>query len=473
MCLWFQLLNVQSSISRVRSKAEAGAFLNMRTSIVISSAVALTAAVAGLGQTRLDLGNQGQNYDFSGAGFTRPVQTGTTLPQTCSTGQLFYNTATLPGGNLFGCTVPGVWTLESSSAANFNTIVSPDGSVIPIIAGSSLDLSVNEATVATVSGNSDLTGSNRMGLGGNGFVSITLPNETVTGTSLYGLASVSTASSAIQSPAGAATGVVGIVVSGDGTTGNARIAIHGFATCVFDGATNAGDYVQASVSAAGECTDVGAIRPGTRQVLGYVTTTNGGPGSYPVLLAPDVVGASGGSINARSELQLPLVVCAGSSHPVLTWSVPPAPATAATAGGCTGINVADGYASFASSGTPSLQYSVTLPQTLTGPADVYLNFSSPTAGGTFTPALDVTCEATDGSAAGDAPWTPNDFFAPGALTTPQGAQRTTTGAVTGLTWPTGCVAGSRAHFRLIRTDTTGTAGTVNVSEVVVVFRRTL
>jgi hypothetical protein len=69
-----------------------------------------------LGQTRVDLKTQSQRVDFAAAGFTRPVATGTTLPAICSAGQLFFNTAAIPGSNLYACTATNIWTLEAGGA---------------------------------------------------------------------------------------------------------------------------------------------------------------------------------------------------------------------------------------------------------------------------------------------------------------------------------------------------------------------
>jgi hypothetical protein len=67
-------------------------------------------------QTKLDLGNQGKNIDFSQFATTKPVRTGTTLSGTCSQGELFFKTDAPAGQNLYACTSANVWT--SSGAAN-------------------------------------------------------------------------------------------------------------------------------------------------------------------------------------------------------------------------------------------------------------------------------------------------------------------------------------------------------------------
>ncbi|MDQ6759687.1 MAG: hypothetical protein M3Z32_07470, partial [Acidobacteriota bacterium] len=172
-----------------------------------------------------------------------------------------------------------------------------------------------------------------------------------------------------------------------------------------------------------------------------------------------------------SELHLVMAQCTGAAASTLGWNAPPSGA-AATAGGCSGTNTNDAYAVFANSGTPSLQLSLTLPRTLTGLADVYINYLTDTASGVWTPALDVVCTSTAAAATNDPTYTAGNFFAPGATTAPGTANFLAMVSASGLTWPAGCTGGNRAHFRLIRTDT-GTAVNVNVAEVVVIARRTL
>ena len=93
-------------------------------------------------------------------------------------------------------------------------------------------------------------------------------------------------------------GIIGITVSGAGNTGNAVVQESGLANCVFDGATTAGDYVQISQSVGGDCHDTGtAVYPLKNQIVGRVMTTNGGAGTYQVLLfSPDIEGSSANSI---------------------------------------------------------------------------------------------------------------------------------------------------------------------------------
>lgn len=98
-------------------------------------------------------------------------------------------------------------------------------------------------------------------------------------------------------------GVVGIVVSGAGTTGNAQVAFEGIASCAFDGATVAGDYVQISSTVAGDCHDAGASYPMSNQVLGRVLSTNAAAGSYAISIdAADIVAGPSGSTTFTQEV---------------------------------------------------------------------------------------------------------------------------------------------------------------------------
>src|SRR5213078_2984817 len=59
------------------------------------------------------------------------------------------------------------------------------------------------------------------------------------------------------------------------------------ATCDFDGATTAGNYVQISSTTAGKCHDAGATFPTSGgQVVGRVFSTNGAGGTYGMVLFP-------------------------------------------------------------------------------------------------------------------------------------------------------------------------------------------
>ncbi len=97
-------------------------------------------------------------------------------------------------------------------------------------------------------------------------------------------------------------GVEGICTGGCGSIGSAQIQNGGFASCAFDGATTAGDYVGLSTSVGGKCTDIGVSQPVGILTVGRVYSTNAGAGTYLInMLPPDVVNAAGGGVNIPSQ----------------------------------------------------------------------------------------------------------------------------------------------------------------------------
>jgi hypothetical protein len=123
-----------------------------------------------------------------------------------------------------------------------------------------------------------------------------LPNAGTTGTTVNTLTKITGNPSTLVIAAITDTsGVLGITVSGAGTTGNATIQLAGPIPCVFDGATTAGDYVQISSSVAGNCHDAGATFPTGNQVIGRVQSTNGSGGTYTINLYPAEINATAGS----------------------------------------------------------------------------------------------------------------------------------------------------------------------------------
>jgi len=78
---------------------------------------ALVAAVVsyGIAQTQVDLRTQSKSVDFSAATFTKPMQTGTSLPGSCSTGAMFLKTDAPAGQNVYACTSANTWSLEGGA----------------------------------------------------------------------------------------------------------------------------------------------------------------------------------------------------------------------------------------------------------------------------------------------------------------------------------------------------------------------
>jgi hypothetical protein len=120
----------------------------------------------------------------------------------------------------------------------------------------------------------------------SGAVVTEIPNAGVTGTALNQLAKLTGApATAILASTSDTTGIIGVVVDGAGTTGNAQIARGGQALCVFDGATVPGDYVQISSAVAGDCDDAGATLPSSGEIIGRVLSTNATAGTFAMVVA--------------------------------------------------------------------------------------------------------------------------------------------------------------------------------------------
>jgi len=110
-------------------------------------------------------------------------------------------------------------------------------------------------------------------------------NAGTTGTTVNKLTKLTGApSTAVIAATSDTGGVIGVVVSGAGTSGNAVIAVNGIASCAFDGATTANDYVSISASVAGDCHDAGSTYPTSGQIIGRVQATNASAGNNNVLL---------------------------------------------------------------------------------------------------------------------------------------------------------------------------------------------
>src|SRR5581483_7675653 len=97
---------------------------NMNTRILrfilrptIGTIVVWSGIMSSFGQTLINLGTQGRNADFSSQPYTRPMKTGTSLPATCNSGDMYLNLAAAVGKNLYACTATNTWTLESSSGS--------------------------------------------------------------------------------------------------------------------------------------------------------------------------------------------------------------------------------------------------------------------------------------------------------------------------------------------------------------------
>lgn len=81
---------------------------------------ALLWAGVAFAQTKVDLSNQTKLIDLSNLGPTKPVQTGTVLPTTCSAGQLFFKTNAVPGANLYACVSTNTWIVFAGAGGSLS-----------------------------------------------------------------------------------------------------------------------------------------------------------------------------------------------------------------------------------------------------------------------------------------------------------------------------------------------------------------
>ena len=122
----------------IKAKTNRKRSARRKAGILVAALVTLV-YLAGLhtakAQTKVDLKSQGKNVDFSALSSTKPFKTGTSLPTTCSVGEMFYKTDATPGKNLYACTAAQVWTLQGGDSVPSLTgatdkVLSNNGSVL-------------------------------------------------------------------------------------------------------------------------------------------------------------------------------------------------------------------------------------------------------------------------------------------------------------------------------------------------------
>lgn len=67
--------------------------------------------------TAIDLSNQAKEADFRSFAFTRTIKTGSTLPSTCTVGDLFLLSTAAAGRSLYVCQSANVWSLQGGEIA--------------------------------------------------------------------------------------------------------------------------------------------------------------------------------------------------------------------------------------------------------------------------------------------------------------------------------------------------------------------
>lgn len=123
---------------------------------------------------------------------------------------------------------------------------------------------------------------------------LSITNDTATGTTVNTLTKINSIGKAIIAATSDTSIPVFLAVSGAGKTGNVSLASFGQANCVFDGATTADDFVEASTATGGDCHDAGATAPTSGWVIGQVMSTNPSGGTYAILLSQGYNAAAGG-----------------------------------------------------------------------------------------------------------------------------------------------------------------------------------
>lgn len=96
--------------------------------ILLMVLVGLTAAA----QTQIDLATQAKHIDFTAAPSTRPIKTGTSLPSTCTVGDMFFKTDAAAGANLYGCAAANAWTVQSGTGSGSGAGQNIESNGVPV-----------------------------------------------------------------------------------------------------------------------------------------------------------------------------------------------------------------------------------------------------------------------------------------------------------------------------------------------------
>lgn len=137
-----------------------------------------------------------------------------------------------------------------------------------------------------------------------------IPNKGTTGTTINKLAKFDTTASpatAVIATTADTTNVLGLVVSGAGTTGSATILSQGIGPCQFDNTATVDHYVVVSVTDNGMCHDTGSATtfPTGVMVLGKVYESGTTAAARRVAFnTPDVASASSGPNGKGSTVQV-------------------------------------------------------------------------------------------------------------------------------------------------------------------------
>jgi hypothetical protein len=247
--------------------------------------------------------NHTGKIDVGGGTFELPNGSG--LPGSCVAGELYMNTNGSSGKRLYGCE-GGTWVLQgdgvgtggcsggaptdaeyvvgAADSSLTNEYVAQAGSGILITKASpNMRWEADCTYVGCQGDDNNFSGNNQVGVGTK-YMDFSIPNDSGTGTTLNKLVSWNgDPVKAIRAPA-STNQVLGVCVSGCGTSGSPRIALRGRALCVFDGgAPTAGNWAAVSTTTSGNCRDAGTSKPSSG-LVGVVYSSVSQGGAHEVIL---------------------------------------------------------------------------------------------------------------------------------------------------------------------------------------------
>src|SRR5690242_13458167 len=88
----------------------------MKIRVVVFSWMLASSGSQATAQTKVDLKTQSKSVDFSGASSTKPLKAGSTLPATCSVGELFFLTSGNAVTSLYVCAATNAWMAPGTAS---------------------------------------------------------------------------------------------------------------------------------------------------------------------------------------------------------------------------------------------------------------------------------------------------------------------------------------------------------------------
>ena len=260
------------------------------------------------GQTLLDLKSQGRNVDFSGAIATKPFRVGAALPATCNIGEAFFKSDAPPGSNLYTCTAPNTWTVQSgpgggASLPATTNLVKGNGSGSAVAANPGTDYYKPGMVISSTDLPPDVATTDAQNTyndpGNEYYGKYDVPCDAAAVSSLGLVKKGSTGACVATTTADSSAPVWGVLISGQGTAAG-RVRWSGLASCPVDsGGVIAGHYVIVSDAMNQACKDGGANRPaGGTSIIGIAAVSATFPGSVSVDIRIEQNPATSGTVSA-------------------------------------------------------------------------------------------------------------------------------------------------------------------------------